>query len=154
MRENLVFTLLWLFAAPAWTQTASSEWRVVKDSKSACQIGVPPEWVPLTDSAGAAVFQDATTAIAIVTSQPGQAFKPMPEFLQKLLDIPKGKMFENTAKRIFYQDKVAKTAEETNAYSASVPGKTGTCSCRVVFHSSVTEDTAKKIVFSLGALPE
>lgn len=154
MREYIVPTLVLLFFSPASSQTVPAGWAVVRDSKSACQIAVPPEWVPLTDIAGAAVFQDTSTAIAVVTSQPGQAFKPLPESLQKLLDIRKEKMFENTAKRIFYQDKTSRNAEDPNAYSASVPGKGGTCSCHVTFLSSVPEDTAKKIALSLGPVPE
>jgi hypothetical protein len=153
MRRYIVSTLFLLFIPPAWTQTVPSGWKVVKDSKGVCQIAVPPEWVPYHDNTGAAVFQDATTAIAVVTSQPGQVFKPMPESLQKLLDIPMGKMFENTVRRIFYQDKISKNSEDPNAYSASVPGKSGPCSCRVVFLSSISEDTSKKIVLSLGPVP-
>ncbi|MGP8247329.1 MAG: hypothetical protein ACLQVN_22795 [Bryobacteraceae bacterium] len=154
MRENIVFTLFFLLLPPAWAEIAPSGWKVIKDSKGACQIAVPPEWVPFADSTGAAVFEDATTAIAVVTSQPGQVFKPMTEFLQKVLEIPKGKMFENTARRIFYQEKISKNSEDPNAYDASVPGKNGTCSCRVVFLPTVSEDTSKKIVFSLGPVPE
>ena len=154
MREFIVSTLFLLLLPPAWTQTVPSGWRVVKDSKGVCQIAVPPEWVPYTEHTGAAVFEDATTALAVVTSQPGQVFKPMPESLQKLLDIPKGKMFENTVKRTFYQDKISRNAEDPNAYSASVPGKNGTCSCRVVFLSSISEETSKKIALSLGPVPE
>lgn len=154
MREEMVSALLLLFLPLASAQTLPAGWRVVKDSKGACQIAVPPEWVPLADNTGAAIFQDTTTAIAVVTSQPGQTFKPLPESLQKLLGIRKEKMFENTAKRVFYQDKTSKNSEDSNAYSASVPGKAGTCSCRVVFLSSISEDTSKKIVFSLGPVPE
>lgn len=150
MRKNIVLTLFFLLLPPAWTQTVPLGWKVAKDSKGACQIAVPPEWVPLADTAGAAVFQDASTAIAVVTSQPGQAFKPMTEFFQKILEIPKERMFENTAKRIFYQEKVSKNPEIPNAYNASVPAKSGTCSCRVVFLPALSEDNAKKIVFSLG----
>jgi len=100
------------------------------------------------------VLRDATTAIAVVTSQPGQAFKALPESLQKLMDIRKEKMFENTAKRIFYQDKTSRSLEDANAFSASVPGKTGTCSCHVSFVPSVSEEIAKKIALSLGPVPE
>jgi hypothetical protein len=154
MRKNIVYTLFFLLLPSAWTQTVPPEWKVVKDSKGACQIAVPPDWSPFADSAGAAVFQGPTTAIATVTSQPGQAFKPMTEYLQKVLEISKEKMFENTAKRIFYQDKVSKNADDPNAYNASVPGKSGTCSCRVVVLPSVAEDLAKKIVLSIGPVPD
>jgi hypothetical protein len=41
-----------------------------------------------------------------------------------------------------------------NAYSASVPGKAGTCSCHVTFLPSVSADTVKKIALSLGPVPQ
>jgi hypothetical protein len=86
--------------------------------------------------------------------QPGQAFRPLTASLQKLMGISKEKMFENTAKRIFYQDKTSKNAEDTNAYSGSVPAKDGACSCHVVWHPSITEDTARNITLSLAPVPE
>ncbi len=150
----MLATLFLLFLGSASAQTAPAAWIVIKDSKGICQIAVPPDWVPFSDSAGAAVFHDSSTAIAVVTSQPGQAFKPLPESTVKLLQVPKEKIFENTAKRIFYQDKISRNAEDTNAYTASVPGKGGSCSCRVVFVPSIGEETAKKIVVSLGPVPE
>ena len=154
MRKEVVLTLLLLLVSPTWAQSVPTGWKVVKDSKSACQIAVPSEWVPWADNTGAAVFQDTTTAIAVVTSQPGQTFKPLTEALQKSFGIPKEKMFENTAKRIFYQDKTSSHSEDPNAYSASVPGSGGTCSCRVVFLPSISQETAKKIVLSLGPVTE
>src|ERR1039457_1443372 len=116
MRKEVVLTLLLLLVSPTWAQSVPTGWKVVKDSKSACQIAVPSEWVPWADNTGAAVFQDTTTAIAVVTSQPGQTFKPLTEALQKSFGIPKEKMFENTAKRIFYQDKTSSHSEDPNAY--------------------------------------
>jgi hypothetical protein len=154
MREYIVSTLFLLLLLPASAQTVPAGWKVVRDSKDACQIAVPPDWVPFTDSSGAAVFHDATTAIAVVTSQPGQIFKPLSESQLKVFDIRKEKLFENTAKRIFYQDKASRNSEDSNAYSAMVPGKGGTCSCHVVFVPSVTEEIAKKITLSLGPVTE
>jgi hypothetical protein len=147
-------TLFLSLLASALAQTTPAGWKIVKDPKGVCQIAVPPDWDPLSENTGAAVFQDATTAIAVVTSQAGQAFKPLPETWQKLLGIRKGKLFENTAKRIFYQDKISKHSEDPNAYSASVPGKAGTCSCHVVVLPRVLEETAKKIALSLGPAQE
>jgi hypothetical protein len=70
-----------------------------------------------------------------------------------LLGIRKETLFENTAKRVFYQDKISSRAEDPNAYSASVPGNGGTCSCHIVFLPSISQETAKKIVLSLGPVP-
>ena len=154
MREYTVPSLVLLFFSASPAQTVPAGWKVVKDSRSLCQIAVPPEWVPFEDNTGAAVFRDTTTAIAVVTSQPGQAFKPLPESFLKLMDIPKARMFENTVKRIFYQGKTSRNAEDANAYSASVPGKSGTCSCHLAVLPSIAEEIAKKIALSLGPVSE
>jgi hypothetical protein len=154
MRKRVVSTLLFLLGLPAGAQTVPAGWTVVKDSKHACQIAVPPEWSPWADNTGAAVFRDSTTAIAVVTSQPGQAFKPLTEAQKKSFGIPAEKMFENTAKRIFYQDRTSSGADNANAYSASVPGNGGTCSCRVAFLPSISPETVKKIVLSLSPVTE
>ena len=68
MRECLGFTLVLLYSSLAASQTVPGGWKIVKDVKAACQIAVPPEWVPLGENVGAAVFHASTTAIAVVTS--------------------------------------------------------------------------------------
>lgn len=135
-------------------QTAPSGWKWIRDSKGACQVAVPPDWSPLAEATGAAVLHDPSTAIAVVTSQPGQAFKPLTEAQLRTLDVPKEKIFENTATRLFYQDRTASHAEDSNAYSAMTPGHGGTCSCHVVFVRGVGEDIGKKIALSLAPAPE
>ena len=146
----MVPTLFLLFLPMVSAQTVPAGWKVVKDSKGLCQIAVPAEWTSFGDNTGAAIFRDSTTAIAVVTSQPGQEFKPLPASLVKSLEIAKEKLFENTAQRLFYQDKTSKGGEDPNAYSASVPAKGGTCSCHLVFVPDIPADTAKKIVMTLG----
>ena len=103
---------------------------------------------------GRRIPRRVSTAIAVVTSQPGQAFRPLTAALQKLLHIRKEAIFENTASRIFYQDQISENREGPNAYSVSVPGKAGTCSGHVTFLPSVSEDVARKIALSLGPVPE
>ncbi len=56
MREPVVWTLLLLLAPSALAQTLPPGWKIVKDAKSVCQIGIPPEWDAWKDSSGAAVF--------------------------------------------------------------------------------------------------
>jgi len=71
-----------------------------------------------------------------------------------VLNISKEKLFENTSKRIFYQDKTSSNAEDANSYSFSVPGKAGTCSGHLTVLPSIPTDTARKIALSLGPAPE
>jgi hypothetical protein len=150
----MVPALFLLFVPPVPAQTVPSGWKLIKDSKAACQIAVPPEWTPFSESGGSAIFHDPSTAIAIVTSQPGQEFKPMSASMLKLLGIPKEKIFENSASRLFYQDRTSSRPEDENAYTASAPGNAGTCSCRVVFLPSIAAETARKIVLSLRPAPQ
>ena len=150
MRECLVLALILLCGTPLAAQTVPAGWQVVKDSHGSCQMAVPPDWSPWEENTGAAVFHEPTTAIAVVTSQPGQVFKPLSDSQQRLLNIVKDKLFENSATRIFYQDKSSAKSEDSNAYSASVPGNDGTCSCRITFLPSVPVETARKIALSLG----
>src|SRR5262249_52352161 len=64
---------------------------------------------------------ESTVAIAVVTVQAEQEFKPLTESQVRTLEIPKEKLFENTGTRVFYQDKVSAGPPDPNAYSASVP---------------------------------
>jgi hypothetical protein len=154
MRYFRVFALCALLLPGAAPDSLPAGWKLVKDPKGACQITVPEAWDSSSDHAGSAVLRDATTAIAVVTSQPGQAFKPIPESLLRVLRIPKGKIFENSAKRVYYQDKITASSSDTNAFSVMVPGKAGTCSSRVVFLPEISEETARKIALSVGPVPE
>src|SRR5690349_940278 len=141
MRLFLVTGLL-LLSLDAETHPQAG-WKVVKDAKNTCQISVPENWT-VTENAGSAVFEDPSKGIAVVTHQAGQAMKPLTPNLLKLMNIPKEKMFENSEKRIFYQDKIAHGPNDSNSFSVMVAGKSGTCSSRVVFISVIPEETAKK----------
>jgi len=154
MREFIVSALVLLWIPHSLAQTVPAGWNLVRDARGACQIAVPPEWVPLEGTSGAAVLRDTSTAIAAVTSQPGQVFRPLTESLQRLLNVPKERMFENSSRRIFYQDKVSRHAEDPNGFGASVPAKGGTCSCRVTVLPSIPVATAKAIALSLGPAPD
>jgi hypothetical protein len=145
-----VLYLVFLALPAASAQTAPADWKTVKDNKGHCQIAVPPEWISLGENTGAVSLRDPTNMMAVVTTQPGQEFKPLSEALVRSLEIPKDKLFENSAKRIFYQDRTSKGTEDANAYSASVPAKSGTCSCRVVFLPANSAEVAKKIALSLA----
>jgi hypothetical protein len=152
-RRMSISALYFLLLAPVFAQTPEG-WKVVKDSKGVCQISVPPDWTALDPSTGAATFQDTATAIAAVTSQPDQKFQPLTEYLLKLMGITKDRLFENSAKRVFYQDKVSANADDGNSFGGAVPGRTGTCSCRVTVLPSVSGETARKIALSLEPVPQ
>ena len=153
MREYTIAVLI-LLNAPLAAQVVPSGWQIVKDSKNACQLAVPPDWSMYGESRSAAILHDTSTALVVVTSQPGQAFAPLTERLKSVLNISKDKLFENTASRIFYEDKASAHPADPNWYTFSVPGKNGTCSGHLTFLPSLPDDLARQIVFSLGPVVE
>ena len=58
-----------------------------------------------------------------------------------------GEDIREGAKRIFYQDqdKTSRNSEDPNTYTASVPGKGGTCSCKANFVPTIPAETAKRL---------
>jgi hypothetical protein len=149
MREY-IFSALIFFSLPLSAQVVPGGWQIVKDAKNACQIAVPPDWVVYGESRSAAVLHDSSTALVVVTSQPGQSFGPLTDRLLTVLNITKEKLFENTPKRIFYEDKMSHHPDDPKWYTFSVPGNNGTCSGRLTFLPSLSDDIARKIVLSLG----
>ena len=149
MREYIVSTLI-LFSLPLSAQVVPTGWQIIKDAKNACQLAVPADWSVYGESRSAAVLHDSSTALVVVTSQPGQSFGPLTERLLTVLNIGKEKLFENTSKRIFYEDKASHHPADPKWYTFSVPGNNGTCSGRLTFLPSLSDDIARKIVFSLG----
>jgi hypothetical protein len=150
MREYIVASLILFCVPPISAQVVPAGWQVIKDARNACQIAVPADWQPFGDVRSAAVFQDSATALAVVTNQPKQTFSPLGENLIRVLNIPKDKLFENSATRVFYQDKTSEGASDMNGYSVSVPGKGGMCSARLTFLPSVGDALMRKIALSLG----
>ena len=152
MREDIACILFLLLPAAAHAQTIPAGWRVVKDAGKVCQLAVPSEWSLYGEKGGAAVLEDASSAIATVTSQPAQDFSPLAESMLRLLEIPKDRVFENTLSRIFYQERASLNKEDPNTFSFSVPGKTGTCSGHLRALPAVQLDTVRKIALSLGPI--
>jgi len=152
MRKIIVSPLLFLSTGWAGGDTPK-DWKALRDSKGACQIAVPPNWI-LAPETGSAYPQDPSVGIAVVTSQPAQAFKPISDTILRLMNVPKENVFENSSKLVFYQDRQNPSASDSRSLNVMVPGNSGTCSAHVVTPSSVPEDTAKKIALSLSPVTE
>jgi hypothetical protein len=153
MKEYAVSALI-LLVLPLSAQVVPPGWQIVKDSRNICQIAVPADWSIYGESRSAAVLHDPSTALAAVTSQPGQAFAPLTERLQSVLNISREKLFENSDKRIFFEDKGSSHSQDPRWYSFSVPGKGGACSGRLTFLPGIPDDIARKIALSLGPVPD
>ena len=153
MRDSLFAVLFLSLTLPTAAQSVPAEWKAIKDTKGACQILIPPDWTPFGEAGGSAVFHDPSTAIAVVTSQPGQTFKPLTEAQLKTLGVPRQDVFEDSEKRLFYQDRKSHGTDDPSAFSAMVPAKDGACSCHIVFVPGVGDETARKIALSLGPAP-
>src|SRR5216684_3938457 len=88
MRATLFLSLL----ASALAQTTPAGWKIVKDSKGVCQIAAPPDWDPLSENTGAAVFQDANRHRR--GHQPGRpGVQTAPGNLAEVVRHPQGQAF-------------------------------------------------------------
>src|SRR5689334_12910407 len=132
MREHIVFTLFLLSAWTGATQNVPAGWKIVKGAKGSCQVAVPPDLTPYGYGTGPAVVHDATSGRTVGHSQAGQKFKPFTESQLNILDISRDKVFESSAKRLFYRDRTSRNSDQPNAYSVMTPGHGGTCSSHVV----------------------
>ncbi len=129
-------------------QSAEPAWKTVKDPSGACQISIPPNWSVKDLNSGTALFKDAKTAVAVVTSVTGRPFAQLSESVRK--QIGPDKVYENTEGRVFYADQIAKTSNSMTGINVRVPLEGGICSSRVMFIPAVPEDVAKKIALSVS----
>jgi hypothetical protein len=144
MKFSGICGLLLLFCSGVFAQSVPAGWKIVKESGGKCQVSVPPEWVVAPGNPGYASAKKQLDGSVVVTIG-YDTLQPMPESLQKAFKVDK--MFENTAKRVFYSDHLDKI---TN-YNVSVPGKAGfTCTSQVTFSEATKDDIAKAIALSVG----
>ncbi len=84
-------------------------------------------------------------------SQPGRTLKPLSDGAQKALMI--GKMFDNTANRVFYSmDPAKKDGTVLAEWHVTVPGNGGTCYAQIMLLKGASEDLARKIADTLSAI--
>ena len=144
MKFSLLCGLFVLVCSGAFAQSVPAGWKTVKESDGKCEVSVPPEWTVAPGNPGYASAKKQLDGSVVVTIG-YDTLQPMPESVQKAFKVDK--MFENTAKRVFYSDHLDKI---TN-YNVSVPGKAGfTCTSQVTFSEATKEDIAKAIALSVG----
>ena len=136
----LTFIFSILLCGLAAAQSVPPGWKIVKDSKGACQMAVPPDWRVSNDMA----FHNNTPPDQAGVASSTLGISPINASTQKMLHVDK--MFENTNQRIFFS--VGGGRSKDFRINVSRPG--GACSATVTFSPPITEDTAKKIALSVG----
>jgi hypothetical protein len=142
---KLLACFLALLAAAA--QTSPAGWKVIKDQRGTCQVAVPPDWIPSTRNPGVASAKDVLEGMVVVTGD-SQRLKPIPESMQKVMKIEK--LYENTDKRVVYMTHIARDAKDSSSLSVAVPAQSGSCMTQVTYRSTISDDLAKKIAFTVG----
>jgi hypothetical protein len=120
-------------------------WKVIKDRSGTCQIAVPANWTPLS-APGFVNSPESTSTVLTASLQP---FAPLPEDILKTLNI--GKLYENSASRVFYVSKPEDASGHVR-YHVEVPGKTSACIAEMSLTSSYPEDEAKKIAMTVASI--
>jgi hypothetical protein len=126
--------------------SAQSGWKTVKDKTGLCQISVPPSWTLLSE-AGQVNSPLRTTTMVLSGHRP---FRPFSDETIRVLDV--GRVFENSATRIFYVGKPGGDPALLN-YHVEAPGKANSCIAQITLPPNSLEDDAKKIALTLSKAP-
>lgn len=118
-------------------------WKVIRDKTNACQISVPSTWTALS-TPGLVNSPVSTTTMLIAGHRP---YRPFDEDTLKMLNI--GKLYENSAARLFYVTKPNEQGHIT--YHIEAPGSGNACIAEMTLTARYSEDEAKKIAMTVTA---
>lgn len=146
MKALLLATAL---VAAASAASIPAGWTTIKDSKGACQVGIPPDFKPNPSFKGLGEGPGQVISIQIV-SQAGAKVRPLNDLAQKAVRVDK--MFDNTNDKLFYSTAPLKGFDgKTSAgWHITVIGNGGTCAGIITLLPGASEDLAKKIADTLG----
>jgi hypothetical protein len=136
--------------AACWAAAAGNPpagWKVIKDQRGMCEVAVPPDWIASTRNPGVASPKDVLEGMVVVTSD-AAALKPIPDSVQKMMKIEK--LYENTDKRVVYMSHIARDPKDSSSLSVAVPAAHGSCMTQVTYRSTVPENLARQIAYSVG----
>ena len=124
-------------------------WTTIKDSKGACQAGIPPDFKPNPNFKGLGEGPGQVISIQIV-SQAGAKVRPLNDLAQKAVRVDK--MFDNTNDKLFYSTGPLKgfDGKTSTGWHITVTGNGGTCAGIITLLPGASEDLARKIADTLG----
>jgi len=135
-----------LLAGAASAQTVPAGWKVVTDRQKLCQVAVPADWTPDSLVKSFVVSPDKKSTVVVHGLAAGTDYKTMTDTSKKLM--PPVKIFAETATKLWYEEPPTPGKNRTSWYFAI--GGAQVCNAEVQFEGAGMEDTAKKIVASLG----
>ena len=134
---------LLLAAIALQAQDVPAGWKVVKDTKGACQLAVPPDWAVDGSSAKS---PDGNTDAVPHGQRAGLGFSEATGIAKSVMKP--AKILEDSANRLWYTFENTNGKPGTNYYVAVATAPV--CTAQVSFKNATAEDTAKKIAVTLG----
>lgn len=134
-------------ACGAFGQSVPEGWKVVKDKQGACQLGVPADWTTDKIVSSFAKSPDGKANAVPHGVRSGQSFSDATSLAKQMLKP--SKTIEDSGKRLWYAYEGGSSSGGGTNWYVAVPG-TPVCTAQVSFKDPALEDTAKKIVLSLG----
>lgn len=146
-----LMTVLIAFSGMAVAQQAPAGWKVMKSEKASCQVAVPGDWA--IDNA----FQTASSpnkllSVSILHEKDVDTGPSVSDDLRIAAYSPV-KVFENTSKRVFLEDKAAVLgpAKPGRKFVAFVPHSSkGICQAILSLKSGGPEELAKQVVLTVS----
>jgi hypothetical protein len=127
----------------AQAQEVPAGWKIVKDSKAACQMAVPSDWqqgiIP-------SMFHDAKEGVTItLVQETSYQVKPMSDLELKAHKAEK--VVENSNQRVYLEEPLFTFGRSsTKPWDVWVAAPKGSCHATVSIKTGVDEATARKIV--------
>jgi hypothetical protein len=137
-------------AMAAGAQTVPAGWQTMNNEDNACQVALPAGWIVSQDIKGMAREPKGAMSVLLVRENDFKT-EPLDETTLKMFRA--GKVFENSARRIFIEGQTTKFGPNvTKPWKVWLPAKTkGSCHLTISIRPGGSEETAKRIADSLGA---
>ena len=136
------------FTLSAAAHTLSAQTKAFKDKNGTCQVLLPADW-QLDDITGEMKDPKSLIRVSVFWERDAKV-EPYSAMAMDMNNVEK--MFENTAQRIFYQEKPIKFGPvPTYAYTVYTPApQKGACHGAISMKPGADEPAAKQIALTLG----
>jgi hypothetical protein len=142
-----------IFMGMSVAQPVPAGWKVMKSEKGTCQVAVPGGWA--VDNEFNTAQDPKKLVSATIVHERDATMGPSESDAMRIVAYTPIKVFENTSKRVFLEDKVSPLGpgwpSPGRKFVAFVPQTSkGICQTRVMLKSGGTEALAKQVALTVS----
>ena len=143
-----------IFMGVAVAQQVPAGWKVMKSERGTCQVAVPSDWAVDNDFSTA---NDPKKLVSVtILHEQDAKMGPSESDAMRIAAYTPIKVFENTSKRVFLEDKVSAfgpSGPPRRKFVAFVPHTSkGICQAMTILKSGGPEALAKQVALTVSAV--